>query len=673
MAQGILGYMSSTEQTSPCARAPAKRPRVECLQAALAHCSESAVWRMQSLLQGREVKQRSGAFKRQTNAALAPYRNCLVDLEMPALEGPPVHFAMANVKALLRLLSEECPSFQRWLQQQKQPLQCIIAHDETTAGNVLATQARQKVMSVDLSFTGLSDMQSSALAWVPLACVSSEDVGRTRGGMSAITAEICREWQRQCLEDMFPVGNVSVSLHFAIFVADHDAQRDTFCAKGSAGLRCCMFCTCVSKSSKAAQLDAGFHSIEEHRLDAFESIDPKELETLIVHYMTHQEGYTKGQLLTIEKALGFHVTNTDGNIWSCEVARKVLPVNKVMNDSTHCYYSNGVAACEINLIVGALETKQGVTLHAIQQTVIESAFKRPLGSAAKGENAWWIQRLFHHAFYTGTMFKGSASQCQALIPLFRFLIAQLWCHMPALEKEIKSFLALCRCCETLRHIAKTRAWQKLAFEQQEHHRLFQAAYPGSMRPKHHHRHHLSGQYESLGYVANCWGVESKHKDYKSIYADHFKQFLGDPTFSARLLPRLLLRHVDVLNERPILVDQPFDLQSAFSAEEVFAATGILGARIANRCRLPLAELREGDYLFWNGFQAGGRCCFFLCQENNEDLFVFMEHMKLQADSEDHKVFCRSNARGFVRFASLTSAALASWISEADASTVVCLP
>ena len=663
--------MSATSTSLGCT--PGKRRRVECLQAALAHGSESAVWRVQTLLQGRESKQRSGAFKRQTATALAPYMGCVIDLEVPAAEGPPVRFAMSNVKELLRLMSSECQSFCQWLRQQAQPMQCVIAHDETTAGNVLATDARQKIMSVDLSFTGFSSMQTSALAWLPLACISCEDVARARGGASEVTAEILREWHRQSLGDLFLVGASSVSLELAIFVADHDAQRDTFCCKGSAGLRCCMFCSCVSKASKAGKLGDGFHSIEEHRLEVFEPVDPSEVEKLILQCMAQKDSgqWQKGQVDALEKALGFNLCE-DG-FWACPIARRLLPLSKVMNDSMHCYFANGVAAAEVNLLVATLRDKLGVDLQAIKVAIQDGGWHRPAGATSHGENNWWVARLFLPAFFAGKLYKGSATQCQALIPLFRFLLANLWSKNKAIEKEAQSFLALARCCDTLRHISKTRAFQKLTLEQQEHHRLFHAAYTGCIRPKHHHRHHLSAQYEAMGYVANCWGVEAKHKDYKSIYADHFKQFLGDPTFSRRLLPRLLLRHVEQLKDRPILLDQPFALVNAFSAEAVYAATGIENARIASHCRLPLAEIRAGDCLFWRNFGAGGRCLFFLCQENSQEIWILVEPLLLQSGDEAQKVFRCTQKREFVRFSSLQDASLAAWLCEADPSTVVCLP
>lgn len=43
-------------------------------------------------------------------------------------------------------------------------------------------------------------------------------------------------------------------------------------------------------------------------------------------------------------------------------------------------------------------------------------------------------------------------------------------------------------------------------------------WPNQIRPKHHHRLHLSDQYIATGCMPSCWGPESKHRDYKSLFA-----------------------------------------------------------------------------------------------------------------------------------------------------------
>ena len=136
-------------------------------------------------------------------------------------------------------------------------------------------------------------------------------------------------------------------------------------------------------------------------------------------------------------------------------------------------------------------------------------------------------------------------------------------------------------------------------EQQEHQRLFSQQYPNCSRPKHHCRLHLPGQYLAHGVAASCWGVESAHKSYKGVYADLTRQFLrsdnGGLSLSQELLPRLLLRSIELLKELPIL-SCGYELQDPFSESEVLASTQIEGAQIAKKCRLNMVSLQEADYL-----------------------------------------------------------------------------
>ena len=232
------------------------------LTKAMASHSLNGIWNIKCLLdKGEKTKHPSGAFKRKAAAAIGPFCACYKDVCVPAREEGTVTFAVADIRKTLALLAERNASFKHWIDAQERPLQYILGHDETTAGNVLSTAARQKVMLIEITFTGMANISSSSRAWLPIAAMCTEDVDRVDGGASTVTAEVLRELQGQDLQTPFHVMHVEapLSLKLKAFLADHDAQRETFLSKGSAGLRCCLFCSnCLSKSAKAPNSSVDF-------------------------------------------------------------------------------------------------------------------------------------------------------------------------------------------------------------------------------------------------------------------------------------------------------------------------------------------------------------------------------------------------------------------------------
>ena len=119
--------------------------------------------------------------------------------------------------------------------------------------------------------------------------------------------------------------------------------------------------------------------------------------------VAQKDSLRKGQRNALKKTLGFNLC--EDSFWACPIARQ-LPLNKVMNDTMHCYFANSVAAAEFNLFVAPL--RSWVTSKTLR------TLSRLEATHQCGENSWWVGCLF-----LGNMFKGSASQCQALISLFR--------------------------------------------------------------------------------------------------------------------------------------------------------------------------------------------------------------------------------------------------------------
>ena len=178
-------------------------------------------------------------------------------------------------------------------------------------------------------------------------------------------------------------------------------------------------------------------------------------------------------------------------------------------------------------------------------------------------------------------------------------------------------------------------WDQLDSVQREHQRMFAALYPSHTRPEHHHRLHLPAMYQRHGCAVACWGVEASHQNYKGTFADVLRQFLQHESnaeaYSKNLLPRLLLRAVEAVNDRPFL-PTCFQLLRPFEKAEVQRLTGLQNVQIAQKCQLQLQEVAEGDLLLWTeSLNRGGKIHFFLCKE--EKLYVYVSILQAYGPQE----------------------------------------
>ena len=594
------------------------------LAAALARFSAASVFHVQQLQQGEAACQRqpSGAFKRAAKAALGPFHGCFKPLSVPSAEDAavPVVFYAADMKELLRLVMQRCPSVADMIRRNAgMPLRAIVAHDECTAGNVLNPLQRQKTLLFYCGFTLMDPILESARGWYPIAAVTHEQIQAAAGGVSAITAAFFRHWAQADLTTPFHIeANLVISIKLEMFLSDLESQRASLAAKGSAGLRPCIFCSnCVMKNAVAAERDPNFLTVLEHDFNLFSKFDKADLENLMIHWLSCAPNMSKKEKELRERCLGFRLDPS--TIWSDPIARSLFHIDMICNDSMHCYFSNGICNAEICLLLERAEKKVQITADNLCRQMQAEGWHRR-GS----ENAHWCRRLWGSPLF-GEVYKGSAAQTVALFLLLQWFALQ-WLHMPEMEEYCKCFLQLGRCVELLRLARHGRHhWDQLDAAQRKHQQMFASLYPSHTRPKHHHRLHLPEMYHRHGFAVGCWGVEAAHQNYKGTFADVLRQFLQSganaEVYSKNLLPRLLLRAIQAMNDRPFL-PAGYRLLRPFEEDEVHRMTGLQNVQIAQKCQLQLQEVAEGDLLLWSEDKSkGGKIHFFLCKQ--EKLYVYV--------------------------------------------------
>ena len=649
------------------------QPPASGLPAALARYSESSIYAITHMLRSGEVpQQRSGAYKRKVAQVMAPCRNCFTLVAVPHIsEATPVRFAVANLPELLRYVCAENASFQQVLQRAAhQDVRCILSHDECTAGNVVDSAQQQKVHLIYLTFDCLQSIHESSRAWLPVGAITHEQAANVPGGMGMVTAAFLREWARQQL-DVAPVcisANLSVRLRFWCFLSDMDGQRGAVSAKGSAGLKPCIFCHNVlySRGDQTAERDSTFHTISESRTNLFEPIDSAQLVRYIAAGLAARGAVSKAQIELRERCLGYHFT--EFSIWNCPTARGLLDLSKICNDWMHLYFANGIASSELLLLYGAVREHTGLGHAELRDLILQAKWRR----SKEDERGYWCKRLFVESYFSGQNYKGSASQCLALVLLLRYYVETVWQQVPALAEHCHCFLLLCRCIDILRTCAKTRRFQELETAQVAHHEAFRVLHPNAVRPKHHHRLHLPQMFAALDCIPSMWAVESKHRDYKGTFSSCLAQFLNEKNdnseFSARLMPRMLLRHSEMLKKHPMLPACGFELLKPFSAEEVERTTGLANCEIAARLQLPKAEVHQGSVLLWP--QKATIANFFLRCGGRP--FVHGAELRRLACTQSHCIYRVSNDPVLLPMEPLDDLMLPQWICS-DKDTIVCLP
>lgn len=489
----------------------------------------------------------------------------------------------------------------------------------------MATEARQKVLMFYITFACLQEFQSSAAAWFPVGAITHDQLNHCRGGLSKVHALFVEQWCAQNLHNSFAIGSeVTVRLQLSVFVSDMESQRAALCAKGSAGLKPCAFCvTCLATHASQSAEDASFHTIAQSDLSLFAKHDHAALQRYMREHIINLPHTTKKDRDLREKCLGYRISAD--SMWASDACCNTLPLHAFCNDSMHLYYANGIVCTEIQLLLQEVHKITGRTVDDIKQTVRDAGWQRPKHAKKDGENKWWCDRLFKTTFFTGTMYKGSAAQTRALAPLLAWLAESVWQHMVPLRNAALSFLALSRCLQCLQTLPATRDFALLTRLQREHHDCFQAVWPNHLRPKHHHRLHLSDHYAAAGCIPSCWGPESKHRDYKGLFAATTQHLLtdvdGGVQFSTHLMPRLLNRHAEMLMKSSISV-QGWSLEKPFSQEQVFQETNIRDCRIASSCTVGVLHLTEGDVIVWGRNAEHAACCRFFWNRQSSCSFTF---------------------------------------------------
>lgn len=439
----------------------AARPR---LDAAIARFSHQSIWNLQCLLEGKEPsKHTSGALKRKLAQRLEPAARCFHLITAPNCDSAAenIQFSVANLAELLGFVAMTVPSFRSFLETRCTG-KMILSHDETTAGNVLSTDASQKAVLFYLTFCELQNIHESPRAWLPVGAITHRQAAQVLGGLSKVHALFVEELSRQTQHPIMVCPGHHLLLKLHCMVSDLDAQRLALCAKGSAGLKPCAFCSNVlsrAAEETAAHSHEQFVSIHEHDVTKFTRHTQHEIQEYMNRATRDWHHRTKIEKDMRERCLGFNINV--GAMWESPTVCHALPIHAFVNDSMHCYFSNGCCSAEIVLLLAAVKNETGMEIAPIRQAVLDTQWRRSGQNWRNGENDHWTKRLFTDTFFTGNMYKGGAKQTQALTSLIRWLAETVWVKIPALAPKARCFLKLGTCVDCIRRISQLQNYDTL--------------------------------------------------------------------------------------------------------------------------------------------------------------------------------------------------------------------
>ena len=263
---------------------------------------------------------------------------------------------------------------------------------------------------------------------------------------------------------------------------DELAIKLKWSVKGHAGLKPCFRCAnVIMKGHPSLSSHASFRCLTDLDSSAFISVTDQELwdaqDNLI-----HVQAVEPGRLAKLETACG-QVCEPLG-LMADKLLRPYVSPTKTRYDPYHCYFVNGVAAVEVDLLVN------GLYRHRFTPDAIESYVNdrfRPTQSLR----------------FTTNGLKGMGSDVLRAV----FVLSHLCCEIlqprdlmqpRILQPEVKSFLALFDVVQTLQEMkllepVPQQLRDRLAIQQRLHSDAHKEAYGTQhVKPKHHYREHIPG-------------------------------------------------------------------------------------------------------------------------------------------------------------------------------------
>lgn len=420
------------------------------------------------------------------------------------------------------------------------PWHLIVYGDECVPGNVLRLDNRRKFFSVYVSVREFGPtLLKHEHMWLPLAAIRSSIAKDTQGGISCFMRQLFRRWflvdkvgSDGVLLDLAIPGSQHARLHFRLgnVLADGDAYRAIWSAKGAAGKLPCLLCKNVLVDRTASRYLVHISCPHAEKFDLASNEDIWEK----ADKLTASSAGTKASHSKLQMALGL-TYSPSGLLWDEELRPFARPVDTITLDPMHGLISNGVAQNETSLLLWALAA-HGVTWGHIRSFVSSGwHFCRALGSPKVLLECFASAR--EKAFHNDSGFKATASEMLLLCPVLQYFLHRVVGLASGMADQIGSFDKLCRVMRLVGLIKLGSASaDELATAMKSHALAFQHAYPDAgVKPKNHYILHVPMHVARDRVLLDTFVGERKHGSMKR-QAECIK---NTGTFERTLLGRAL--------------------------------------------------------------------------------------------------------------------------------------
>ena len=402
----------------------------------------------------------------------------------------------------------------------EEPWHLVVYGDEVVPGNVLRLDNKRKFFAVYVTVREFGPaFLKHEHVWLPIAIIrSSVAKEQIPGNLSGCMRLLFRKWfladridhDGMLLDLGIPDSRfANVYLKLGNVVADGDAYRALWSAKGASGKLPCLLCKNVlsQRVNSATLVHLSCPYVERFALASNEEVWEK----------ADKIAATRGGGNHAQLQMLYGMTDSrNGLIWDLQLRQHVRPVDVITFDSMHCLVANCIAQFEVSLILQLLKDV-GVTWDQLRMFASSSwRFTSALGNRKTLVGCFAAAR--QKAFQKEGSFKAGASEMLVVCPVLQYLLHKVIGVPSQMTDQIASFDAL-NSSMRLVNMAKQGfgVAQQLADALRIHALAFEKAYPDAeVKPKHHYVLHVPKQVVRDGVLLDAFVGERKHGGMKRV-------------------------------------------------------------------------------------------------------------------------------------------------------------
>ena len=339
-----------------------------------------------------------------------------------------------DIHSIFQQMSKVSPDFSEVLLKamSSDEIHVTLYVDGVTPGNPLQPDPSRQVHLFYVT-PGFASASRSEWSWITICAVRQRRLRDMAGGLAAVLHALLEAQQSRSEPKMIHLQSQNFLVKYKItkVVADESAIHALLGCKGSSGRRPCYRCQtlvskyCAEQQLKDVDLRDHFHALWHSRIDDIVQNSDEDIWQALDFLISQAERLSKGRYEELEKNVGW--TASKSNVQTDPSLRAILPPSCFRFDPFHCYFSQGILAVEVKLLVTQL-AQQGYDLKSLKQDILEASKK------FKSLHAVCVISLADRYFSESTWKANGATQI-ALWPLMHYVL------ITRLTKEVREALA----------------------------------------------------------------------------------------------------------------------------------------------------------------------------------------------------------------------------------------